>query len=65
MILVHVHDVYECVLLFCGQVYDPVCGTDGQTYSNECELKVASCQAQTSIEVVSQGACGQYMCACV
>ena len=48
----------ECQLM-CPRNFRPVCGSDGQTYSNECELKVASCQAQTSIEVVSQGACGQ------
>ena len=38
----------DCI---CPQVYDPVCGCDGQTYSNSC---FASCEVRTWTE----GACG-------
>lgn len=41
----------------CLDVYDPVCGSDGQTYSNSCELKIMRC-LDPSITQVSEGECG-------
>jgi len=42
---------------FCLRMYDPVCGSDGVTYSNECMMKDASCEEGAFIRVVSKGKC--------
>jgi len=42
----------------CPLNFDPVCGSDGNTYGNECELEVAACTSASNISVVSQGECG-------
>ncbi|XP_052821289.1 agrin-like isoform X2 [Mya arenaria] len=50
--------VYECMCSFsCEAIRSPVCGTDGQTYGNQCELQAAACRLQIEIQVSSTDSC--------
>ena len=37
--------------------FQPLCGSDGITYSNLCQLKHAACEQKKSIDVSREGNC--------
>ncbi|XP_048020923.1 tomoregulin-1 [Megalobrama amblycephala] len=48
----------ECLCQFqCPQSFDPVCGSDGDTYHSECFLRQTACEQQTRITVITEGHC--------
>ena len=54
----------ECPSIHCPQLFSPICGSyptaNGQTFetfANDCELKVATCNRGQNISVAFQGPC--------
>ncbi|NXD45308.1 ICHY inhibitor, partial [Copsychus sechellarum] len=45
-------DVQACPLL-----YLPICGTDGNTYANECQLCVEKMKTRQDIRILKDGEC--------
>lgn len=51
------------ILCACNFEMKPVCGSDGRTYSNECELNCAKIRNR-SLRMIHRGECLQDLCTC-
>ncbi|ELU05345.1 hypothetical protein CAPTEDRAFT_103110, partial [Capitella teleta] len=54
-------DDNDCMLA-CPYNYDPICGSDGNTYSNNCEMEAKACTMKTKITLSHIGACCALIC---
>ncbi|XP_063068023.1 tomoregulin-2-like [Engraulis encrasicolus] len=51
-------DTVTCICDFkCSGDYVPVCGSNGESYENECYLRREACKLQTEVRVVADGSC--------
>lgn len=50
----------HCECPKCPAEFEPVCGSDGITYGNECKLKLEACKYRREIKVLYGGPCSEF-----
>uniref|UniRef100_A0A1A9UG86 Kazal-like domain-containing protein n=1 Tax=Glossina austeni TaxID=7395 RepID=A0A1A9UG86_GLOAU len=50
---------YKGCARICPPDYEPICGSDNMTYSNECLLEIENCRTNSTITIQYYGACGR------
>ena len=56
-------DTTECVCPICNEneKYSPLCGDDGMTYANQCELEGTACKEKREIKILKRQSCGKIL----
>lgn len=49
----------HCECPICPAEFEPVCGSDGITYGNECKLRLEACKHRREIRVLYSGPCSK------
>lgn len=49
----------HCECPICPAEFEPVCGSDGISYGNECKLRLEACKHRRDITVLYNGACSK------
>lgn len=49
----------HCECPICPAEFEPVCGSDGITYGNECKLRLEACKHRREIRVLYGGPCSK------
>lgn len=51
----------HCECPVCPAEFNPVCGSDGISYGNECKLRLESCKHRRDISILYDGPCSKYL----
>lgn len=51
--------IAQCECPTCPAEFEPVCGSDGITYGNECKLRLEACKHHREIRVLYGGPCSE------
>lgn len=51
----------HCECPICPAEFEPVCGSDGIAYGNECKLRLEACKYRREITVLYNGPCSKFI----